>query len=482
MLGLLGSLVVCLAGQLPSTLASGDATQGVTGGESIRQEPAARVTAKARAIAALVRPDPDWDEGLFHPELFRELSPARVRAIFIDAHASAGRATDVVLLTSSAPDEGRFEVQLERGRTSQLSLRLEAEAPYRVTAFFLQPPVPVVGDFEALDERLSALPGTTSVRIAELTEDGPRTLYARQPEQRLGVASAFKLYVLGALIEDVGRNRRRLSEVQPLSAQRRSLSAGIAHSWPAGSPLTLHTLATLMIAHSDNTATDHLIGALGRRRVEEIFETMGHGDPARNEPLLMTRELFLLRGARGGALAEPYTALAPDERRSYLADALAGLTLRDVDPARVSSPQLSDRVEWFASAGDLCRALDWLRRATEAPATAHGRALLALNHGPAGAGSIGTRSTGTIPSGAAAPGLDFLGYKGGLTGGVESHAWLARTRDDRWIAVAAIWNDTRTARADDFAGLAACALQLGLTPPHDENDDEHDNSDTTPGG
>src|SRR5690606_39753601 len=43
-----------------------------------------------------------------------------------------------------------------------------------------------------------------------------------------------------------------------------SLPTGILQEWPVGTPMTIQSLATLMISISDNTATDVLLRVAGR--------------------------------------------------------------------------------------------------------------------------------------------------------------------------------------------------------------------------
>ena len=54
-----------------------------------------------------------------------------------------------------------------------------------------------------------------------------------------------------------------------------------------GAPITIHTLASLMISESDNTATDALIDLVTRNSVETISP--------RNRPFMTTREFFQLK-------------------------------------------------------------------------------------------------------------------------------------------------------------------------------------------
>ena len=89
------------------------------------------------------------------------------------------------------------------------------------------------------------------------------------------VGSAFKLAVLAALKDQVAAGALAWDDVATLEAGHISLPSGILQAWPVGSPLTIHTLASLMISVSDNTATDALIALLGRDLIES-YTTLNH--------------------------------------------------------------------------------------------------------------------------------------------------------------------------------------------------------------
>ena len=453
------AIAACLSVEVPTH--SGEPGSSASRPEGPQAE-TSELERRARELVAHVGAAPDWPDGLFHPALAAG-GRARLRASL--ARAGTCGAVRGLELLEGARTSGRFRVRLDQGCESLLTLSLEARPPHRVTSFALTAPVPAVADFAELELRLAALPGATSVLVLHLADDGSTPVFAHAAERALGVASAFKLYVLGALVADVADGRRAWNDTLVLAPRLRAPGAGQLASWPAGAPLTLHSLATWMVSASDNTATDHLIDALGRERVEEILGTMGHATPRANEPLLMTRELFLLRGADAGARLEGYLELAPSERRGYLAEELRRLPNDAVDLARVALPEASaptesdastPRLDWFASARDLCAALAWLRTASEPASTRTTREILSVARGPEPVLAAGLRPR-------------YVGYKGGQLGGSLSHAWLVRRRDGEWLALAAVWNDPRATLAPErFAGLAAATLRLALEAKLDE--------------
>jgi hypothetical protein len=187
---------------------------------------------------------------------------------------------------------------------------------------------------------IAALPGEASVL---LSTDGEERA-AHDPDAVLAVGSAAKLAILKALDEAVAAGRLAWDQVVDLDPAWRSLPTGILQDWP-DTPLTIATLANLMISISDNTATDAVIHIVGREPIEAISP--------RNTPFLTTAELFKLKANGNEAARSEWLAGDENARRAVLrriadlslprADALQGATLG---------------IEWFMSATEICALLE----------------------------------------------------------------------------------------------------------------------------
>ena len=124
-----------------------------------------------------------------------------------------------------------------------------------------------------------------------------------------------------------------------------------------GPPLTVHSLATLMISKSDNTATDHLLYYAGRTRIEEMMSEMGNEHSEKSIPFLSTLEMFKLKSNR--KLRKQYLNATIKERRELLAGEVRKLSRKKV--VAYQDPREVEILEWFASAADLCRLMNWFR-------------------------------------------------------------------------------------------------------------------------
>lgn len=298
---------------------------------------------------------------------------------------------------------------------------------------------PAAAQVPALFGEIVGLPGEVSLAAARLEEGGPAYFLTQKAERPLAIGSAFKLFVLAELVRQVKSGERRWSDVVPLGAA--SLPSGLLQDWPKGSPLTLHSLAALMISRSDNSAADTLLAVLGRDKVEALLPQLGVAAPALNRPFLATREAFVLKYG-DPALLRRWTEADEAGRRALLGGELAAVEAAKLDGKRFTGrPTATREAEWFASPADLVRTLDWLRRGDPTALD-----LLAINPG------LGPEL---------ARDFAYFGFKGGSEPGVLNMSFLLRNREGRWLAVSATWNDPE-APLDEARFIALMSRLVGL--------------------
>ena len=326
----------------------------------------------------------------------------------------------------------------------QVIMGLEVESPHRfLTLIFLPYTAPSLqlDDLEEVDAIVADSASLASFQVAEITDETCSPIHGVNPEQSLAIASAFKLWVLLELAEQVAAGALSWDDQLAISADLVSLPSGTLQVEEPGLEIDLRTYAAKMIALSDNTATDHLIHLLGREKVEARFAATGHSTPERNMPLLLTRELFYLKLAASEDELADYVAADSAGRRVIL-DAMT-VDLELADPNRLAIPTAIDSVEWFASAADLCGVMAALHRAGENDPVV--REILAASSGAA-----------------VNPNLwPFVGYKGGNEAGVASGVWLLERSDGRIFTISAIMNDPNAViDASQIPILASAAADL----------------------
>lgn len=418
------SLWACIAAPAPAAAA---------------REASPELRARAGQVVALLRGEAEPGE-IFAPSFLAAVPAAQLEAVTRQLVAQHGPALSVASIEPRSATAAAVAIEMERALL-RINLAIEPAEPHRILGLLVTGAEPRGDSLAAVVAELAALPGRVSFAAARLGDGAPQLVAGHRPDEALAIGSAFKLFILAELARQVEAGERRWSDVVALD--RRSLPSGVLQDWPAGSPVTLHTLAALMISRSDNTATDILLRLVGRENVERTMAAVGVADPARNRPFLGTLEAFALKTA---AEAEFGAWRSADEagRRRLLAERFGAVEAGAIDPSVFAGPPVRiDSVEWFASSADLVRTMDWLRRQGGEGA----RGILAITPG------FGTTA-------ASAARHAYQGYKGGSEPGVINMTFLARDASGRWFAVAGSWNDP-SAPVDNeaFAALMARALQ-----------------------
>jgi len=298
--------------------------------------------------------------------------------------------------------------------------------------------VGAVGFFVSLDQSLGSMAPSSNFLVAEFRGNTCQTIHGRNEDTPLAIASTFKLYVLGELTRQIQLGKASWDEEITLSDRLRSMPSGDYAYAAAGTKVTLLDLAEAMIWNSDNTATDHLISRLGRDNVYKAFRAYGHSDTELNSPLLLTREMFLIKMTQTPQWIATYEAASDAEQLA--------MVKRDIDPITIdpaagwglwNGPTAIDAVEWFASASDLCRAMASLWTMGAQPGLSPVRDILSGNR-------YGIADETTWPR---------AGYKGGYESGVVNMTFVLERADGRVFFVSAGYNDptgqvsTSTARS-----------------------------------
>ncbi|MEE4200619.1 serine hydrolase [Erythrobacter sp.] len=409
-------------------------------GEPMVQEPAEQyaLEMRARQVVDLVNGDIE-PEAIFTDSFLASVPPAQFKAISQQLTSQFGAALAVESLDVPGGIRSGLALRMERA-IARGGITIDPEDENRVSGLLFQTFDPIGDSPEKIAADLAALPGTSNALLARLGDlDNP--VFAHNPETQLALGSTFKLYVLSALTGAIESGRLAWDTVVPLD--RKSLPSGQMQDWPDNSPITLHTLAVMMVSISDNTATDQLIGVLTREGVEAELIASGNADPSRTIPLLTTRELFGFRGVSEAFLAR-YRAADDEAQRAIL----EALTEDDVSQEQVEQTFASETpgaidIEWFASPRDLAGLL------TRISAYESDTAL----------GVMAVRPS--LPDSALAQ-WDYAGFKGGSEPGVLNLTWLLRDEaGEDWILTAG-WNNPES--KVETATLEAIAQRILALP------------------
>lgn len=333
-------------------------------------------------------PDAEW----FDPLFLQQIPLTNISKILEQIRQTLGTYQAV------RETEDGYLIIFEQGSVpTQISLNQEG----RIVYLLFQPPIGNTLSWEEILQQLREFSGEISFLALE---DG-QTIAQLQSDRSLAVGSAFKLAVLAALQQNISEGKLTWDEVVKLKSQWQSLPSGMLQDWQEGFPVTVHTLATLMISLSDNTATDALISLLGRETVEAFS--------ARNRPFLTTREAFILKNPENQPFLQQYRAGNEAEKRSVLAAARSA----SLPPVNIfaGNPVAVD-VEWFFSSRELC---DLMTAVGDLP-------LMSVNPGIAN------------------PELwEKISFKGGSEPGVLNFTTQLVDETGRRYCLALTWNDDR---------------------------------------
>lgn len=405
--------------------------------------PGAELTAiRARAEQVVMLLNGKADPADMFTDGFRAaVADDQIKALSASFTAQFGRAVEVSLLSPPDGTRAALEIRFERG-LAKGGIAIDPAQGNRINElrFTSVDAVAVEGDTpEKIAADLAALPGAVNARFAPL--DGGAPVININGDKPLALGSTFKLYVLAALAEDVKAGRRKWSDVVPLT--EKSYPSGQLQNWPKGGPLTLHTLASLMISISDNTATDQLIKELGPQRILKLMKDSGHSDPSANDPFLTTRQLFMLKAGDAAALADWRSG---DARKRAILDTVQAASeapsLDVISAAFAGGPKALD-IEWFASPADLAKLFVHMRRTADPKAFQ----IMAIN--PAASGAV-TDTWG------------YIGFKGGSEPGVMNLTWLLTDKDGRDWVLTLGWNNP--AAVVEEGKLNAIAQRILLLP------------------
>ncbi len=359
---------------------------------------------------------------VFAESFLAEVSSAQLAALAGQLTAQLGPLIGLESIDATGQYQGRIAFRYTRA-ISRGSITLAPEPDGKIIGLFLSSSEPIDDSAVKIRADIAVLPGRVAVYFGALDGEEP-PIFAIAPDEQIAIGSGYKLYVLSALIRSIGKGERAWDDVVPLTTK--SLPSGVMQDWPDGSPVTLHTLATMMISISDNTATDQLMQVLGRDAVESELRASGHAMPERTLPMIGALELFALKA--DSDLAARFAAAGEVEQRSIL-DALNIRLAGKPERAKAQSwlkPRAIDTLEWFASAHDIRRIMQRISDANDPVALA----LMGVGKGPLAPMFDGGKGR-----------WRYIGYKGGSEPGVLHFSWLLHDNAGKRSVLTLSWND-----------------------------------------
>jgi hypothetical protein len=297
-----------------------------------------------------------------------------------------------------------------------------------------------------IDRALAAIAPNVSFLAARVSKGSCQPIHQVASSAPRPLASEFKLFVLGALAHQVAAGQVRWNQTLTVENQLRSsgnpVGSGSLQFSPAGTKVSVQETATKMISISDNTAADMLIHLVGRSTVETQVRHWS-SSPELDVPFLTTREALLLHYVNYPVLANAYLSRAPGQREAFLASSVDPLSFSGVQAS--TEPRDIDKIEWFGSPDDICRAFAGLRQLSHQSKLSPIASILSVNKG----------SLGLDP-----PQWPTVWFKGGSEPGVLTLGYLATDSRGQTFVVSAMLSNADAALAPS-ATLALLDVVVG---------------------
>ena len=368
------------------------------------------------------QPDTEEIEQHFSETFLALLSAEKLQELFTQFSAQAAPISRIQITGIPVPLALNVIVNVKGNQSIAISITVEEAAPNKIVSLTFAPyssappATPTLTGWSDLESVLSAAGSIYAIHAAEISSNGEATIiHETNPETVLAIGSDFKLYVLGALSTKIEAGELSWDQTLTVTDEVKSFPSGVTQNELSGTKISIDELSRRMISISDNTAADMLIDAVARESCETALATQGNSDPARTTPFLKTREMFTLKVSGDDARLQRYITAGTDVRRDILAQ-MEGEPLPSLSAAAAwTTPIDIDTVEWFATAADLGRAIDWLWDMGATCGLEPIRDILTINPGMPYDDKTWNR----------------VAFKGGSEIGVLSLCWLLERNDGR---------------------------------------------------
>lgn len=139
-------------------------------------------------------------------------------------------------------------------------------------------------DWSGLEGRVAALGRATAIGVSVVAEGGAR--WASGGDAPFPSASTAKIPIMIAVWRMIDAGAAALDDIHRLQAAEKSPGSGVLRYLHAGIDLSLGDLLYLMMAISDNTATNILIDLAGMDRINAIMRELGMTGSILGRPMM----------------------------------------------------------------------------------------------------------------------------------------------------------------------------------------------------
>ncbi len=268
---------------------------------------------------------------IFDESFLKAVSEDKLLEIFKEYKGKLGEYKTAILNTP-----GSYTLIFDKGSAPS---KIALDQNHKIISLWFGHPLPSDDSIQKIFDELVKVEGKISLYVSK----NGVSVIGKNENDKMGVGSAFKLEILKKLIEKMDKEKISPEKIVYLKESLKTLPSGMLQCWPDKSPITVQTLANLMISISDNTATDHLIDFVGL-------------------DMIKTREMFFLKWGISKEELDDYFK-SSDKDKKLKREKFA---LKDLDTIKYTpSPTYIEELEWFFSTKELCTIISSLKNRAE---------------------------------------------------------------------------------------------------------------------
>ncbi|MGB0452384.1 MAG: serine hydrolase [Bacteriovoracaceae bacterium] len=320
---------------------------------------------KANFICSQIKANPSFNYEEHFGENFRKAIPkSRLVGILKSLHKQYGNCKQIEKEKDELVKEFYTEHKNEKKLHFNIALENEGQRPLISSLLYRGEKLQIKELKSARDikNELKKISGKTSLLLMDENE---KVIIKHNHEAITPLGSVFKLFVLEALAEEIKQGRISWDDQIKIENSFKSLPSGIMQNYKKGKKVTVFDAAEKMLSISDNTATDHLIELIGKRKIEKHIAGLPFVKNKQGlTPFLKTRELFLVRAFWDEQTTSAYAKSSATKRRMMLANLKTKISNKSLMDklSTWSSPRSIYDIEWFSTPLEVCQLLVHLNK------------------------------------------------------------------------------------------------------------------------
>lgn len=270
---------------------------------------------------------------LFTQEFIEKVTAQGIIKVITDTKSKLGKLIDI------KKNEGMYNLEFQKGYLdSKISIRKDG----KIDGLWFVKIKLKEDSMQSIIDDIDKLGNEYSICIKRNDKE---IVFEKNKDEVMNVGSAYKLFVLKEVNRAIRANKYSWNKVIKLKDEHKSFPTGILQTWPTDTPVTIATLANLMISISDNTAADHLLDLVGKSKIERYMQK-------EHKPLLETNEMIRLKFTNNDEILKKYLEENESGKEKIIKQLKETVGLDA--PVVANAPIAIKQIGYFFNTNDLC--------------------------------------------------------------------------------------------------------------------------------